>query len=912
MRDNPFLLRASVIIPVYNEAGRLAATLRQLAAGIEKQDLLPLAVREVLIVDDGSTDESAAIARGFLSSLPNLRIIRSGGNFGKGHAVRAGLAEALEDWALVADADMSTPWPQAARLARIALQESSGVVFGSRHLPQSDITRRQEPFRERMGRFFNRYVRALTKLPFEDTQCGFKLIQRASIMPFFSSLKVDRFAWDVEFLVACRRSGVKTVEAPVQWANDEDSRVRMFHDGWDMAWSVFLVALQDGELGWLFAAASFFIPLAAYMLTLAPSVYWQDSGIYLAAAKEFGIPYATGYPLYVIMTFLAGLIPLGTFAQRVHTVSALAGAGACLAVYLTVIRFWDKPGERQPGMAERFLALVIALGTGFSFALWCQAVNSEVYSLHACFIALLLYFLLKLQEDPASSAPILPIAVVSGLGFANHPMIAGILPVLAYAIWMRRDQARAWLKAFPIGVLVALLPYSYFPIRSRYDPLTDWGDPETLPNFLKLVAAAHWTANPGSYSLFGMDFWRRVVDLFRLFFLNFGPVAIPLGLVGGASLWRRKRFFFGCLAISTGVATILPLLYHQTGEFESWFVAAYIGFSLAVGEGAFEALRFVRARWTDRRLPSAFVLALAAAYPAFLLYIALPTVDRSRDWDAHDYGENILNSVGPHALFFISGDNPSSTVLYLQGALNERRDVAAVNVDALWVPWYRDHVRKNLHLNWGPLRPMTTAETPTVGDYALAIMKGNPDRPAYVLVPSHVEDLRQMQFSPSGMVFRMAQTRVEEPASRWDFKFHDPEALTRKRPADQRRLINQILDERRQGFLRAYSTGADEFMGRHDFQKAAELYAKAIALAPWRADLRLRLGVSLAQWGDLKASRDVFADLVRLFPKDYQAYYNLGNVLIGMGDQEGARKAYLAALQIEPRFDLARQALEGK
>ncbi|MCX5786496.1 MAG: DUF2723 domain-containing protein [Elusimicrobia bacterium] len=905
-----FHLTAAVVIPAYNEAKRISATLEALTSHIRQGTLKPLDIREIIISDDGSNDETEAVVRKFKPSLPNLKLIKSKRNFGKGHAVRTGFFQASADWVLVADADMSTPWTEARRLALHCLQQKASGAIGSRGLPESNILKHQSFFRERLGKSFNLLVRALTRLPYTDTQCGFKLFKRQEVEKIFASLKIDRFAWDVEFLVFCRRAGVKIVEIPVTWENSEQTRVRMLRDGFDMAFSVLSISPGNAAVPALFACAAFFVPLAAYLLTLAPTAFWQDSGIYLAAAREFGIPYPTGFPLYVIMTYLAGLVPIGTFAQRVHTVSALAGAGTCLAVYLTVVRLSIK-GER-PGLMERSAAFIMALGAGFSFALWCQAVNSEVYSLHAFIVALMLYFLLRLDENPSLAWSLWPLACVAGLGFANHPMIVGMLPVLCFAIWKHKDKARTWLKVFPVFLLAGLLPYAYFPFRSRANPLTDWGDPETLGKFIHLISATHWTAEKASYSFFGHDFWMRVVDLFRLFFLQFGPVAIPLGFIGGIALHRKKYFWFWCLTIACGFALFLPMLYHQTAEFESWFIPAYIVFTIAAGQGTFEAIQRINARWPDRPgMPWAFLLALALVYPGLLLTIALPDVNRAKDWDAEDYATNILRGVGPGAIFFISGDNPSSTVLYEQAALDLRRDVAAVNIDALWAPWYRDHMNKNLHLSWGRLRAPPPGSDYSPGDYAMALIRGNPGRPAYILIPKHLGSQPNVQFSPAGMVFRISETHIEEPAWKWDFKFHDPETLIRKRRPDQRRLINDIRREMKLGFLQAYSTGGAEFLQRNDFKEAALLYAKAVELAPDREDLRLRLGVVLAQMGDYPAARGVFTELVKLFPENYQAYYDLGNVLLELGDKREAQGAYLRALEIEPGFEMAKKALGG-
>jgi dolichyl-phosphate beta-glucosyltransferase len=230
--------RATVVIPAFNEAARLPRTLGDLAARLAARVLDPLEVRQVLVVDDGSTDATATVAERHGRALPRFGVLRDDANRGKGHAVRRGLAAAGEAWVLTADADLATPWEEGAALARAALARGCDMVIGSRDLPGSVLAVRQSPVRERLGKLFNRFVRRLTGLPFRDTQCGFKLMRRAAVAPLLAGLAVDRFAWDVELLLAARARGLAIVELPVRWEHREGSRVRLWRDGLEMVAAV--------------------------------------------------------------------------------------------------------------------------------------------------------------------------------------------------------------------------------------------------------------------------------------------------------------------------------------------------------------------------------------------------------------------------------------------------------------------------------------------------------------------------------------------------------------------------------------------------------------------------------------------------------------------------------------------------
>lgn len=236
-------MNLSIVIPAYNESKRLPLSLETLAQLIGGNKLFGIKVEEILVVDDGSTDNTIQIAKQHNHILPQLRVIESGKNYGKGHAVRLGLKNAMADWILVSDADMSTPWTEVNKLARYKDDSQASIAIGSRELPESEVKTSQSFLREYLGRIFNLFVRSITGLKFKDTQCGFKLFNRSAIHDIIPILKVNRFAWDVEFLMKAKKLQIKTVEVPVEWEHRDMSHVRPFKDGINMAWTVLKIRL---------------------------------------------------------------------------------------------------------------------------------------------------------------------------------------------------------------------------------------------------------------------------------------------------------------------------------------------------------------------------------------------------------------------------------------------------------------------------------------------------------------------------------------------------------------------------------------------------------------------------------------------------------------------------------------------
>jgi dolichyl-phosphate beta-glucosyltransferase len=217
----------SVVIPAYNESGRLPATLDRILAYAA---CCPLTLAEIIVVDDGSGDGTAAVVETGVSSgryPPMIRLVSNPGNRGKGYAVRHGMASAKGDWILSTDADLSAPIEEVEKLLAAARRENAVVAIGSRALDRSLIRTRQPLLREYSGRLFNVVMRLSTGLPFRDTQCGFKLFRSDAARQIFPRQIEDGFSFDVEDLVIARTRGLRAVETPVVWSNVEGTKVSL-------------------------------------------------------------------------------------------------------------------------------------------------------------------------------------------------------------------------------------------------------------------------------------------------------------------------------------------------------------------------------------------------------------------------------------------------------------------------------------------------------------------------------------------------------------------------------------------------------------------------------------------------------------------------------------------------------------
>lgn len=225
----------SIIIPAYNEESRLPDTLERIASYIQSCDR----ETEVLVVDDGSGDGTAAVAEYFQIRVPTLRVLSNDVNRGKGYSVRHGIQEARGRVVLFTDADLSAPIEEAGKL--IEALEKNDIAIGSRAMDRTLISVHESRFREFAGIIFNKIVRLILWLPFVDTQCGFKAFRRERCGIIFEQQTIERFGFDPELLYLARHHGLRAIEIPVRWAHSPATKVSMLRDSMQMFLDVFTI-----------------------------------------------------------------------------------------------------------------------------------------------------------------------------------------------------------------------------------------------------------------------------------------------------------------------------------------------------------------------------------------------------------------------------------------------------------------------------------------------------------------------------------------------------------------------------------------------------------------------------------------------------------------------------------------------
>ena len=246
-------LTYSFIVPAYNESERLEVSLPKILGYVRQREL----ASEIIVVNDGSSDNTADVVRSFMASNPDIRLVENPGNRGKGYSVRNGMLHAQNDVILFTDADLSSPIGEADKLFA-AIAQGADVAIGSRWLQADLQTERQPWYRQLYGRLFNLALRMVLGLKYRDTQCGFKAFTRQAAQTIFTRQRVERWGFDPELLFLADKFKLRTTEVPVEWAHDHRSKINPLRDGLKMG--VEMLAVRWNDLKGLYTEPSVAVP----------------------------------------------------------------------------------------------------------------------------------------------------------------------------------------------------------------------------------------------------------------------------------------------------------------------------------------------------------------------------------------------------------------------------------------------------------------------------------------------------------------------------------------------------------------------------------------------------------------------------------------------------------------------------
>lgn len=468
----------------------------------------------------------------------------------------------------------------------------------------------------------------------------------------------------------------------------------------------------------IWAILSFTIPFFVYMLTLAPSVTFFDSGEFLTAIASLGSAHSPGYPLFLMYAKPFTWLPFGNIAFRINTATAVSSSLSCLAVYLLVRKVLHKELLFENRVFTEFVVKAAALAAALSFAvtprLWLQSNHDKPYPLLTAISAVIFYLLLSWREQyqAGDERPgyVYVCTFLAGLSMGLHQTIVLLLPA-----WMILIVLADWRiifrgKELVLATAFALLGFSvhlYLPLRALAKPLLNWGDSRTAEQFMWHFLRRGYPSEPPVRDI---KLWIDQIFAFNVAH-EFSWIGAALLVFALYSLWRNHRD----LVIAYGVAVVTFLLI-IAGHFnaprdlifltEEFFTPLYLLSAVLIGVGLFYLLSFAVRKVT---FPVRIDLKV---YPLVItMFFVLPTTlcavnyyenDQHNNYIAFEYASNSLRSLPQDAVMFTWGDSGAFPLWYLQGVERLREDVDLPHTPHLVFDWYLNSMPRlfkdsNLH-----------------------------------------------------------------------------------------------------------------------------------------------------------------------------------------------------------------------
>ncbi len=537
----------------------------------------------------------------------------------------------------------------------------------------------------------------------------------------------------------------------------------------------------------IFLILSFVIPFAVYLVTLAPSVTFFDSGEFLTATASLGSAHSPGYPLFLMYAKPFTWLPLGNIAFRVNVATAFSSSLACLVVYILTASLLKSEtilgDDRLNRIAVKLAGLAAALSFAVTPRLWLQSNHDKPYPLLAFISAFIFYLLLKWQEQyrDGSERPsfIYVCTFLAGLSMGVHQTIVLLLPAWAFMILLTDWRMVTRLKELILATAFALFGFSvhlYLPLRALSNPLLNWGDSKTVDLFLWHFLRKGYPTEPPVRNLSLLWAQIQAFNIPR----EFTWVGAILTIVGIIHLWRKSNrtilisYFVSIAAFLLVIAGYFNTPMETIFLTEEFFTPLYLLTAVIIGVGLFSLLGYaVRLS----RIPERITLPVYAVVAVF--FFTLPSAlcavnyfenDQHDNYIAFDYASNSLRTLPQKAVMFTWGDSGAFPLWYLQGVEKLREDVDLPHTPHLVFDWYLDsmpRVFKNSNLRKFDIKSFS----PEVA-LRIAIDENIGFRPVYIDFSTRYSvEFKEYQPVQRGIVYRIRKSN--EPSgipdtSIWD------------------------------------------------------------------------------------------------------------------------------------------------
>lgn len=458
----------------------------------------------------------------------------------------------------------------------------------------------------------------------------------------------------------------------------------------------------------VFSILSFTVPLSIYLLTLAPSVTFFDSGEFITAISCLGSPHSPGYPFFVNYGKPFTWLPFGSVAFRVNFATAVSGALACYGTYLLTLYLLQNEQINANEKLDRFVKKGAALAASIAFCcsprLWLQSNHDKPYPLLAFIVAITLYLVLRWRDSyrDGNENPsfIFMAAFLSGLATGTHQTIILMIPSFAFLIltmnWRIVFRIRDFIAAFVFGILGFAINL-HLPIRATKFPLLNWGDPQTKEQFLWHFLRKGY---PSEKVERGWSLLWSQINAFNIpfEFTSFGLFVMLIG-IGVYFFKRRDEILAYLIALICFLAVIVGHFnapYELIFLTEEFFTPLYMFSTLFIGMGLYylasRILLLISSKTGNENISFGGSFAFLALFllPATVCGLNYVKNDQHNNYVAYDYASNVLRSAPTGAVLYTWGDSGAFPLWYIQGIEKMREDLDLVHTPHLVFDWYLD------------------------------------------------------------------------------------------------------------------------------------------------------------------------------------------------------------------------------
>jgi tetratricopeptide (TPR) repeat protein len=662
-----------------------------------------------------------------------------------------------------------------------------------------------------------------------------------------------------------------------------------------------LALAQSFREEYLCAGLIFFVTLALYAWTRAPTITLIDSGELAVVAHSWGVAHPPGFPLWVVLAHFASLIPVGNVASRINLSSGCFGALASAIVTLIAIevisalssfaeddrsrkKYADKAAP-QNSVYVYLAAMSTGLLVATSRTLWSYATITEVYALNTALILLIIFLMLRwrrsMRIDPISIRSDLLLylaAALFGLALGVHHVTVGlILPGLAVLVYrtegMRFFRSRRFAYAAIISAANLVAIYTYLPIAASHAPLINWGNPVSVKAIWEHITGRQYqpflTFEPALIGQQLMEFARMIG---REFSWPWTPAALLLAAAGFQRTFRKQRTLFWFLFVLGAANIAYAISYGIAEDKDAYYLTTFVVIAVATGAGVIGLLDLVLSRRGQSLLVNAIAVGLLMLPPGLAIGANWRFDNRRHYWIASDYVGNIFRSAERRSLVLTFDWQVASPIFYAQRIEHRRTDVKIVDINLLRRSWYLDYLRR-------AYPDLIARSAGPVTDFGIELKHWEQDAAAYE--NDEARGRINSKFEAMIKSFVEEQTRAAAVYVTLDFLA----------PADQDRQLTTSIGRQYgmvpEGLL--FKLTAD----RKTFQNPR----------------RIRIETRGLNDGTLRFDND---DVVwtKVFPVYVTMLINRGRYFASFGRHAEAIDAFKEALALDPNLDVARRALE--